>query len=390
MKVHVSGNTAYLTNSDGEKFHIVDVSTPTSPSEISSLVVGYPPNGFFVSGSCVYCTGGRFIDVIDVSAPDNPQKISCCEIGYFGMDIYVSGYYAYVATYDYGFDIVDISLPCMPRVVTSIEKRLFNATFVYISGNYAYLGETCSSGPNPLEPAACFRIFDITDPTMPNEIWHCNRKYISGIYISENYVYCADMESLNIIDISNPNMPQFVSSIPMDAGSGIHGSGNYIYITDRQDSLHVIDVSIPSSPQKVGYFTTQGYQTTDVYAADTYIYLAAKNGLYILQNDILTNVKNDRTQAPAMFRLYQNYPNPFNPTTSVSYELQKAMYVQLTISDICGCHIRTLVNHQQNPGRYQTVWDGTNEQGLPVSAGIYFCKMQANQSIKIIKMILVR
>ncbi len=86
-------------------------------------------------------------------------------------------------------------------------------------------------------------------------------------------------------------MPQFVSSIPMDAGSGIHGSGNYIYITDRQDSLHVIDVSIPSSPQKVGYFATLGYKTTDVYAADTYIYLAQKHGLYILQNDILTGVK---------------------------------------------------------------------------------------------------
>ena len=89
-------------------------------------------------------------------------------------------------------------------------------------------------------------------------------------------------------------------------------------------------------------------------------------------------------------RLLRNYPNPFNPTTSIEYELSKPAHVQLTICDLRGRHIKTLANQHQSTGRFQTTWEGMDECGVPATGGIYFCRMQAGDFIKVIKLVLVR
>ena len=104
---------------------------------------------------------------------------------------------------------------------------------------------------------------------------------------------------------------------------------------------------------------------------------------------VAVETKNPAT-APESFQLKQNYPNPFNPTTIIQYELPVPGNVRLIIYDLLGRHIKTLVNSQHSTGHFQIAWDGTDEQNLPVAAGLYFCRMESGDFVKVIKLALVK
>ena len=88
---------------------------------------------------------------------------------------------------------------------------------------------------------------------------------------------------------------------------------------------------------------------------------------------------------PGNFILHQNYPNPFNPTTNIKYDVPKASYVELTIYNILGKEITTLVNEKLNAGSYEVDW---NASGYP--SGVYFYKMVADDYVNVKKMILLK
>lgn len=99
---------------------------------------------------------------------------------------------------------------------------------------------------------------------------------------------------------------------------------------------------------------------------------------------------NGKQKLPSEFMMHQNYPNPFNPTTVIKYDLPRYGHVRLAIYDLLGRHIRTLVDTQQPAGRFQTIWNGTDEHNMKIGAGVYFCRLEAGDFVKVIKMALVK
>ena len=93
---------------------------------------------------------------------------------------------------------------------------------------------------------------------------------------------------------------------------------------------------------------------------------------------------------PQEFSLYQNYPNPFNPTTTITYDLPKRSQVTLGIYDLLGKQIKTLVNQSQDAGNRIAVWDGTDDLGRQVSAGVYLYRIQAGEFSQTRKMLLLK
>jgi hypothetical protein len=95
-------------------------------------------------------------------------------------------------------------------------------------------------------------------------------------------------------------------------------------------------------------------------------------------------------------RLAQNYPNPFNPTTVIYYYLPDIGYqpaeVELTIYNILGSKVRTLVKERQDPGQYRVTWDGKNDQGKDLASGVYFYQLKVSgiPFVEGKKMVLVR
>jgi len=93
---------------------------------------------------------------------------------------------------------------------------------------------------------------------------------------------------------------------------------------------------------------------------------------------------------PEVFALYPNYPNPFNPMTTIRYDLPQRSEVLITIYDILGREIRTLVNDLQDTGNKSVIWDSTDKFGRSVGTGIYLYQIQAGKFTRTWKMLLLR
>ncbi|HEX7878265.1 MAG TPA: choice-of-anchor D domain-containing protein [Candidatus Eisenbacteria bacterium] len=75
---------------------------------------------------------------------------------------------------------------------------------------------------------------------------------------------------------------------------------------------------------------------------------------------------------PTVSRLVGNYPNPFTPSTRLAFEIAEHGFATIGIFDVNGRLVRRLVEAPFSPGRYEQVWDGTDDAGRPVSQGVYF------------------
>ncbi len=96
-------------------------------------------------------------------------------------------------------------------------------------------------------------------------------------------------------------------------------------------------------------------------------------------------IKSILTEVPEKFGLYQNYPNPFNPVTTINYDLPVSAYVKLTVFDVLGKEIKTLVNEKQSAGKYKVDFDGTD-----IPSGVYFYRLESGSFVQAKKMILVK
>jgi len=93
---------------------------------------------------------------------------------------------------------------------------------------------------------------------------------------------------------------------------------------------------------------------------------------------------------PSQYTVYQNYPNPFNPVTTLRYDLPENGLVNITIYDMLGREVKTLINQTQDAGYRSIIWDATNDYGKPVSAGIYLYQIQAGEYMQTKKMVLLK
>lgn len=96
-------------------------------------------------------------------------------------------------------------------------------------------------------------------------------------------------------------------------------------------------------------------------------------------------------QPAALAGLLQNHPNPFNPSTTIKYVLPDAGYARVQIYSVTGELVRTLVNaSNQAAGTYQVEWNGTDDNGRPVSSGVFFYRLESAGGSEMQKMTLVK
>ena len=93
---------------------------------------------------------------------------------------------------------------------------------------------------------------------------------------------------------------------------------------------------------------------------------------------------------PIRYKSYQNYPNPFNPITTLRYNLPVDAIVNITIYDMMGRQVKTIVNGSQTAGHKTIQWNATNDKNRPVSAGLYLYAIQAGEFKQSKKMVLLK
>ncbi|MCF7859542.1 MAG: T9SS type A sorting domain-containing protein [Candidatus Cloacimonetes bacterium] len=154
----------------------------------------------------------------------------------------------------------------------------------------------------------------------------------------------------------------------------------------------------------LGRFTNDGHPFDFSYPETNFCYTAAENG-YPLGDlnwfpdkksqweagEILTSIKNTEQQLPGKIELYQNYPNPFNPSTTISFYLNRSAVVNLSIYNMLGEKVGTLINDEiKNPGKHSIKWNVKNSIHNSVSTNIYFVKLKVDENSFMNKMIYLK
>lgn len=93
---------------------------------------------------------------------------------------------------------------------------------------------------------------------------------------------------------------------------------------------------------------------------------------------------------PGDYRLYPNSPNPFNATTLIRYAIPRRGRVDLTVYDLLGQRVRTLVIGEVTAGVHTAIWDGRDAKGKPVGSGVYLYLLRAEQFRQVRRMVLLR
>ncbi|GBE27830.1 hypothetical protein BMS3Bbin03_01760 [bacterium BMS3Bbin03] len=99
---------------------------------------------------------------------------------------------------------------------------------------------------------------------------------------------------------------------------------------------------------------------------------------------------NRDNKIPVKYTLIQNYPNPFNPTTMIGYQLPEISHVTLSIYNIMGQKVATLVDRTEAGGSYHVIWNGKSSTGESLPSGIYFYQLRTKSFTMIKKMTLMK
>jgi hypothetical protein len=109
------------------------------------------------------------------------------------------------------------------------------------------------------------------------------------------------------------------------------------------------------------------------------------NGAIFVTSDAMLKTEELPGHVPGTYELSQNYPNPFNPFTMINYQLPMINDVDLSIYNLLGQKVVTLVNERQQAGHHQVEWDASG-----FASGVYYYRIEAEEFVDVKKMILIR
>jgi hypothetical protein len=142
----------------------------------------------------------------------------------------------------------------------------------------------------------------------------------------------------------------------------------------------------PTSPyfELLKYGSTIGGRYVEVWSAEVVEYPVSILSAYAAGYYPLTAVEDGESPIPLAFDLSQNYPNPLNPSTVIRYALPVAAQVLLSVYDVLGREVQTIVNEKKQPGRYEVTFNASN-----LASGVYFYRFQAGSFVQTKKLLLL-
>ena len=238
-----------------------------------------------------------------------------------------------------------------------------------------------------------------------------NTQIAASYYVfngQNSFLNFSNLDSLNFNNetILNDNFNQQNFSYPIIYDNYVHlvwveniaGNSDIFYgISELEDNSPIQNI------QRVNQDSTFGFATqkdpillkndnkifcfwTDGRSGDFQIYFSKAS----LDSSTMNNNNTEKLTTPSNFKLFSAYPNPFNPATTLRYDLPEDGLVIITVYDMLGNVINELVNEVQNSGFKSVQWNATNNQGQPVSAGVYLYSIEFGDFRQTKKMILLK
>ena len=187
---------------------------------------------------------------------------------------------------------------------------------------------------------------------------------------------CPRISGFDVLEVTGPG--EYALQYP-DYGSGQYYAGIY---TDQLN-----DAGQPLRTVWVGHcFKDIRTGANDITVRKEFL----EDTWELFENGICVDLGRTDTEIPKVTSLSDNFPNPFNPATRLSFGLAKKGHVSMRVYDVAGRLVRVLVDDVREAGSYEVVWDGTNDGGRSTASGIYFCRMEATDYERTLKMVQLR
>jgi hypothetical protein len=230
---------------------------------------------------------------------------------------------------------------------------------------------------------------------------------------SGNVVLSNDaLDTLNLViyDVSLPVQVSAFSAKPSGDGisiqwitqSEVENAGFILERTEDEGSQWITIASYQTHASLVGQGSTSSMTTYDfldrmVEPGHVYRYrlsdVSERDEIHIVDVIVIASdrpAEPEISESPETTSLSPPSPNPFNPSTRIRYQLSEAAQVELTVYDIRGNRVRTLIQEEQDAGNYSVYWHGRNMRGLAVPSGTYMLVLRTPDQIQNQRAILVR
>ncbi|MEA1972288.1 MAG: FlgD immunoglobulin-like domain containing protein, partial [Candidatus Cloacimonadota bacterium] len=393
-KTLINDNTAISLSIDYGAYFF-DLSNPDNPVFIQYLLYDAGYNYYIQNNKLAvsfYSEGHFYFDLFDISDPYNIELIfqtplenfeilisaneSWSEI--FTMNIYTNNSYLkkyslsengeiqeiyihntqstrfYILIDDYGYYITNNGSGVDLNVLYNINSEMPELISAIDIGNFSYnsLGFTLNNS-----------LLEFSDSSAETTFFY-------------NYENLAVPQFVTELSEYSPNKGLNYENYYLSANGGF----SYIYNLDNPDStVYPIDEVLSQSHNISGIESFNNEE-------GGFLLVTNQGSLEIWSTEITQNL-NDNI-SPISKNL-SNYPNPFNPTTTIRYNLPKESFVNLSIFNIKGQKVNTLINENMLHGNHQIEWNGKNENGNNVSSGVYFYKLDVNGNTKEMKKMLL-
>jgi hypothetical protein len=382
----IEGNLAFVTD-DTRGLAIVDVSNPDTLVEVCIVSDLQRSSAVTCKGSIVYVFEQLYgLRAIDISNPSQPAVSASVPLAADWVeDMTICGDSLYIAAGGIGILVVDISVPTAP-ILAAIWPTADFACDVLASENYLYVADRYAG----------LQVIQLGDPTTNTILpeYPTDGRPIWSVFLAKvgNKLFVAAGSYVDILEVSAPLSPSLVKTVDLSSLYGLAAWRNFLCVADTWWGFRLYNCANPDSIVLVSDVHSPGCAMSVVTSGDQ-LYIADLFGLLRYRLPSSSDVPNTDGGIGSLldgFRLYECHPNPFNLCTIISYNISHSAPVKLTVYDILGQAIKTLVCAQQSEGQYNTIWDGCDSGGNEVASGVYLCQLSVGHLSQTKKMLLLR
>ncbi len=300
-----------------------------------------------------------------------------------------------------------------------------NVQTLQVGGQEFWMDDVCVKGAPTGGPVLwCDHLSDIESPAI-GSAWGGSYGNVPG-----DYIFTEDMMDVMIFDHTDPTGLTFFGDARVDAAFAPFGTSQILTMSsigigydlaalgtvekvrfDYFDGAGIENLIVNSAPIYIGEIdaapttiapgiTCTVYETagpgfdygTVVLEGNVQTFMIA--GQQFAIDNVCVRLFGSSTDVSVMPRadvsLEPNYPNPFNPSTMLQFNLGQDSRVRLTIHDVAGRVIRTLIDEQRSGGSHSVVWDGQLDSGATASAGVYFVRVESREGVDTQKIALIK
>jgi len=406
---------------------------PKSGEALASLELpGYATGVAGWGDLAVVAGGGDDLAVVDVADPRAPVLLGSVATPGGAANVAVSGGLAFVADGSAGLAVVDLANPAVPQLVASLPVG--DAFDVALAGGIAFL----VGHPD-------FLVVDVADPEHPALLASLAGVGGESLAVAGNRACVAGWDGLHVIDVSTPSAPTLIHTVAVPGGcedvaivghlalvagrydglavvdirTGASGgllevvdtagyamrltiAGGVAYVADSH-GVEVFDVRAPGSPVRLGNIPVPGSFAQDVAVVREAVVVAnGFGGLEVLPREcgeVATGAERDgsgvggwRRDDPAIAArpLAWASPNPTTGGTMIHLEVRPPGRVRVDVHDVAGRLVRRLISAGAATGGRRVAWDGRDEEGRPVAAGVYLARVVVGGDVTTTRIVMIR